>query len=122
MRDFRKLAVWEKAHKLTLEIYRVTKAFPDDERFGLTSQLRRASASVGANLAEGSGRFTDGDFKRFVDIASGSACEVEYHLILSHDLGILQSEKHTELDDQINEIKKMLASLARRLHQTKANS
>ncbi len=82
---------------------------------GLTSQLRRASASIAANIAEGCGRRTDADFCRFVDIAAGSACEVEYHVLLARDLGILENSNYQSLDREVNEIKRMLASLSRRL-------
>lgn len=115
MRDFKKLDVWKKAHALTLAIYQQTANFPADERFGLTSQIRRAAASIGANIAEGCGRSTDGDFGRFLDIASGSACEVEYHLILARDLTLLADEAHEPLDSSINEVKRMLVGLCRSL-------
>ena len=72
-------------------------------------------ASIAANLAEGSGRETDGDKRRFVEIASGSACEVEYYLLLAHDLGLIPEGPYQELDQQINEIKKMLNAFAKRL-------
>ena len=120
MRNFRNLEVWKKAHALTLTIYRTTEQFPTNEQYGLTSQLRRASASIAANLAEGGGRETDGDFRRFVEIAGGSACEVEYHLLLSHDLGLLGGQNYKELDLQINEIKKMLGSFAKRLRSSES--
>jgi len=113
MRDFRRLDVWKKAHALTLEVYRVTAEFPPTERFGLTSQLQRSAASIGANLAEGCGRETDADYCRFVQIASGSACETEYHLLLAHDLGLLDDRQHKLLDESINEIKRMLVGLTR---------
>jgi four helix bundle protein len=87
MRDFRELKVWEKAHRLTLSVYSATKAFPKDELYGLTSQVRRAASSVPANLAEGCGRETDAEFVRFCQVAFGSANELEYHLLLSKDLG-----------------------------------
>ncbi len=93
MRNFRKLDVWKKAHEFTLEVYQPHVRFPNSERFGLTSQLQRTAASIGANLAEGSGRQTDGDYKRFVHIASGSACEVEYHFVLAHDLSLLDDRR-----------------------------
>ena len=89
MQDFRNLLVWQKAHALTLELYKTTVSFPPNERFGLTSQIRRCSASIPANLAEGCGRHGDGEFHRFVHIAMGSASELEYHLLLTHDLGYL---------------------------------
>jgi four helix bundle protein len=85
MQDFRNLEVWKLSHGLTLDVYRTTKQFPDDERFGLTSQLRRGTASIPANLAEGCGRGTDADFGRFVQQAMGSSSEVEYHFLLAKD-------------------------------------
>jgi four helix bundle protein len=86
MQDFRNLKVWEKAHALTLDVYRTTRSFPSDERFGLTNQLRRSCSSVPANLAEGCARFSDIDFARFVNNAAGSASETDYHLLLARDL------------------------------------
>lgn len=115
MRNFRKLDVWKKAHGLTLEIYRLTSDFPATERFGLSSQLQRAAVSIGANLAEGCGRETDADFRRFVQMAAGSACEVEYHLLLSRDLGLISEEVQVKLDATINEVKRMLVGLTRYL-------
>jgi four helix bundle protein len=87
MKDFRDLRVWESAHRLTLDIYRTTAQFPRDELYGLTSQMRRCSVSVAANIAEGCGKKGDGEFQHFVGIASGSASELEYELLLSKDLG-----------------------------------
>lgn len=98
---------------LTLEVYRLTAEFPGQERFGLSSQIQRAAASIGANLAEGCGRETDADFNRFVQIARGSACEVEYHLLLARDLSLLDSKKHEALNADINEIKRMLHGLSK---------
>jgi four helix bundle protein len=86
MKDFRNLQVWEKSHMLTLSIYDATRPFPREELFGLSSQIRRAAASIPTNIAEGCGRSSDPDFARFLQIAFGSACEVEYHLILARDL------------------------------------
>ncbi|MFN6965103.1 MAG: four helix bundle protein [Pyrinomonadaceae bacterium] len=111
MKDFRKLAVWQKSHELALAVYSVTGTFPREEMFGLTSQLRRATASIPANIAEGCGKATDSDFARFLQIAFGSACEVEYHLILSRDLRYIGGEKYEELNTGLVEIKRMLASL-----------
>ena len=113
MRDFRRLDVWKKAHELTLEIYRLTLSFPLSEKYGLVSQLQRAAASIGANLAEGCGRETDADYRRFVQIASGSACEVEYHLLLAHDLGLIDADTYTRMNELINEVKRMLTGLSR---------
>jgi four helix bundle protein len=116
VKDFRNLSVWAKAHAFTLDVYRVTRAFPDDERFGLTAQLRRASASIAANLAEGCGRSSDADFARFVTMAIGSASESEYHLLLAGDLGILPKDCRDDLMARIAEIKRMLAGLLDSLH------
>ena len=82
VKDFHELKVWQKAHQLTLAVYQTTAGFPREELYGLTSQLRRASSSVGANLAEGCGRNGDAEFARFCSIAMGSASELEYHLLL----------------------------------------
>jgi four helix bundle protein len=109
--DFKKLKVWQKAHEMTLDIYRVTKRFPSEEKFGITSQLQRAAASIGANLAEGSGRRSDGEFGRFVNIARGSASEVEYHLILARDLGLLPEPDFSDLNDKVQGVQRMLAAL-----------
>ena len=119
MRNFQKLEGWRKSHELTLAIYRLTPAFPSNERYGLTSQLQRASASIGANLAEGCGRETDADYNRFVHMASGSACEVEYHLILARDLSLISRETYDQLNSDINEIKRMLCGLT---HYLETNS
>jgi len=89
MTDFKQLKVWRKAHEMTLDTYRVTAAFPREEMYGLTSQLRRAAASIGANIAEGCGRRSDGEMCRFLQIARGSASETEYHFLLARDLHLL---------------------------------
>jgi four helix bundle protein len=103
MQDFRKLAVWERSHLLTLEIYAVMKRFPADERFGLTSQLRRGAASIPANIAEGCGRDTAADMARFLQIAMGSASELHYHLMLARDLDLLSSRKAEETLHEVME-------------------
>ena len=115
MQDFRKLLVWGKAHQLTLSLYQVTTTFPATERYGLTSQIRRASASICANLAEGRMRGTARDFARFTRIALGSASELEYHLLLASDLQFLTGDIYLGLHSSVVEIKKMLTSLGRRL-------
>ncbi|MBK9155750.1 MAG: four helix bundle protein [Chloracidobacterium sp.] len=111
MKDFRKLTVWEKSHQLTLELYSATRTFPKEELFGLTSQIRRAAASIPANIAEGCGKGSDADFSRFLQISFGSACELEYHLILSKDLELLSDPVYIEINNELVSIKKMLASL-----------
>ena len=111
MQDFKNLLVWQKAHNCVLTVYELTKRFPDDERFGLTSQLRRSVASIPANLAEGCGRGSDQDFARFVQIAMGSAAEVEYQLLLAKDLKYTGPDESKNASGAIEEVKRMLASL-----------
>jgi four helix bundle protein len=121
MRDFRGLIVWQKAHAFTIEIYQLTKRFPEDERFGLTSQMRRSAASIGANLAEGCGRGGDNEFARFVQIATGSASEVEYHILLAKDLGYLSRDDSLSLTASIQEIKRILTSLQKTAREQSRN-
>ena len=116
MKDFRTLMVWQKAHDLTLIVYKETSSFPRDELFGLTSQIRRASSSIGANIAEGCGRNSDGDLSRFLQIAFGSANELDCHLILARDLKLIESSKYDCLYDRVLEVKKMLGSLIRKIN------
>ena len=115
MTDFRELKVWQKAHQLTLAVYRITAAFPREELYGLTSQLRRASSSIAANLAEGCGRNGGMEFARFCSIAMGSASELEYHLLLAKDLKLLKPADHQELDQRATELKRMLTALMQKL-------
>jgi len=115
MQNFRNLKVWEKAHALTLDVYRSTRVFPREEIYGLTSQIRRAAVSIGANIAEGSCRSGDVDFARFVQFATGSASEVEYHLLLAHDLSLLKTTDYERLSSEVVEVKRMLASLLQKL-------
>ena len=115
MKDFRQLQVWAKSHQLALAIYKITKEFPKEELYGLTSQIRRSSTSIPTNIAEGCGKYTDADFARFLQIAMGSASETEYQLLLSHDLGFLNTEQYNVLNADVTEVKRMLASLRRTL-------
>ncbi|MBK6748820.1 MAG: four helix bundle protein [Acidobacteria bacterium] len=115
MKDFRTLSVWHKSHGLTLRIYEITRSFPKEELFGLTSQIRRASSSISANIAEGCGRDSDGDFQRFLQIAFGSVNEVDYHLLLAFDLKIVDEVTYRELLENVIEIKRMLSSLIRKV-------
>ncbi len=115
MQDFKKLIVWQKSHVLMLEIYKAVEGFPNDELFGLTRQLKDAAQSIPANLAEGSGKFGDREFKRFVDIALGSACEVESRLIAARDLKFLAPAVFERLNSLCQEVRRMLVSLYRRL-------
>ena len=115
MQDFRNLKVWEKAHALTLDVYKASRSFPREEMYGLTSQMRRASLSIGSNIAEGTCRRGDVDFARFLQIAVGSASEVEYHLLLARDLNLLKASDYQRLSDEAVEVKRMLASLMQKL-------
>lgn len=116
MQDFRQLKVWQKAHALTMDIYKVTKDFPKDEIYGLRSQLRRASASVPTNIVEGVSRQTDRSTRGFLDIAMGSAGEVEYLLILTTALGLIPTAiSDSSLTPQIQEIRRMLNGFIKRL-------
>jgi four helix bundle protein len=115
MRDFKELKVWHKAHRCALEIYRHTQSFPVEERFGLMIQLRRAATSVASNIAEGCGREGERELARFLSIAAGSASEVEYQLLLAHDLGYLSDDLHRQLENQTNEVKRMLNSFIKTL-------
>ena len=111
MQDFKHLLVWQKAHDLTLLLYKQTAKFPQYEMYGLTSQIRRCSASIGANIAEGTGRKGHAEFHRFLQMANGSTNELEYHFILARDLGFLTVQEHRDLTDHAVEIRKMLCSL-----------
>ena len=115
MKDFRDLKVWEKAHQLTLAVYKSTKRFPRDEVYGLTGQIRRACASIPANVAEGCGRGGDAELARFLQIAMGSASELEYHFLLAHDLGLLDDSVYDELTGEVTEVKRMLTSFLQKL-------
>jgi four helix bundle protein len=115
MKDFRKLSVWTKSHGLVVEVYKETRGFPREELYGLTSQLRRSAASVPANIAEGCGRGSDAELARFLHIAMGSASELEYHVLLAHDLDYLTAPTHKRLTEQVQEVKRMLAALIQKL-------
>jgi len=115
VKDFHELKVWQKAHQLTLAVYQVTATFPREERYGLTSQLRRCSASIPANLAEGCGRNSDAEFARYCSIAMGSASELEYHLLLAKDLKLIKPNDHVELSQRAIELKRMLTALIQKL-------
>lgn len=114
MQDFRNLKVWEKAHRFTLKIYKITSSFPKEEISGITSQIRRASYSIPANISEGCGRRGKIEFSRFLQIAMGSACEVEYFLILVKDLKFIESKEMQKLLSDLIEIKKMLSTLIKK--------
>ena len=109
--SFEKLIVWQKARELSIVIYKTTKHFPEDERFGLISQMRRCSISISSNIAEGTGRHTNKDKARFTEIAYGSALELLNQAILSNDLEFLSDENYKEIRSYLTEITAMLDSL-----------
>lgn len=113
--DFKQLKVWQKAHLFTLQVYKMTNNFPDNERYGLVSQIRRAAASIPTNIAEGYGRSGQTERSHFINIAIGSANEVEYQLILSKDLGYIPQEEYSNCTGNIQEIRKMLTSLYQKI-------
>jgi four helix bundle protein len=115
MKDFRKLEVWDRAHKLALEVYKVTRLFPKEELYGLTNQIRRSSFSIPTNIAEGCGRGSDAEFYRFLFIAMGSASELEYQVILARDLEYLNKAQYNELEEEIVIVRKMLNALIQKV-------
>ncbi|WP_420578160.1 four helix bundle protein [Ekhidna sp.] len=115
MRDFKNLEVWKEAHQIAKECYKVSSYFPQEEKFGLTSQLRRSSLSIPTNLAEGCGRGSQKDLKRFCDIAMGSASEVEYLLFFINEIGILQYQDYKSLSESLITMKKRLNALIQKL-------
>lgn len=116
MRNFKELHVWSKAHTLTLAVYAATATFPREELFGLTGQPRRAAASVPANIAEGCGRGSNAELARFLQIAAGSASELEYHLLLARDLDLLDTAAYDPLAAQVVEVKRMLTTFVQKLN------
>ncbi len=115
MRNYEDLQVWRKAHELILLIYESTECFPSEEEFGLTNQIRRSCASIGANLAEACGRRSDPEMRRFVQIAMGSGAELSYHLLLARDLGFMQKASFDRLRSDLSEVIRMLSSLSQKL-------
>ncbi|MCJ7484026.1 MAG: four helix bundle protein [Thermodesulfovibrionales bacterium] len=109
------LTVFKRAHRLTLDIYKITEKFPKYELWGLTSQIRRSAASICANLLEGSHRINSKEYRQFAGIAKGSSGEVKYHLLLAYDLGYLSSEEYAKHNEEIEEISKMLHGLIKSL-------
>jgi four helix bundle protein len=115
MKNFRELKVWEKAHRIVIDVYKLTTDFPNHEQYGLVSQLRRAAVSIPANIAEGCGRNSQKELRRFLEMALGSANEVEYLFYLSQELGYTESKVIDSMIDQIVEVKRMLTGLNKRL-------
>ena len=119
MRPFCELRVWEASHALALRVYEATSAFPREETYGITSQMRRAAVSIPSNIAEGSAR-SDAEFHQFLRVALGSAAELEYQMLLSRDLGYLSEADHSGLDQDVTAIKRMLVSFARTVKESPA--
>jgi len=117
LQDFKKLTVWEKSHRLTLAVYKATASFPKAELYGLTSQIRRACASIPANIAEGCGRTGRAELGRFLQVAMGSASELEYHLLLAHDLEMLGEPDYKSMESQVVEVKRMLGAFIGKLRE-----
>ncbi len=120
MKDFRSLKVWEKAHALTLAVYKTTREFPKQELYALTSQVQRAAVSIPTNIAEGCGKDSDAELKRYFLIAMGSASELEYLLLLTRDLGYIPAESYQPLQSKLIEVRKMLNAFIQHLIKGKA--
>jgi four helix bundle protein len=118
MADYKQLAVWHRAHQFTIDIYNVTRSFPQSEMFGLVSQMRRSAVSIGSNLAEGKGRGGDSEFRRFIKIALGSASEIEYQLLVARDVQLVSTSDFERLNSEICEISCMLWALQQKVSVT----
>ena len=121
LKNHKDLKVWQKSYRLCLDIYRTTKKFPKEERYGLTSQIRRAAVSIPSNIAEGYGRKTTADYLRFLYIAYGSICELETQLLLSGDLNYVKQENLKALKDGTEEVERMLKALIKSLENKRLN-
>ncbi|RAW01715.1 four helix bundle protein [Pseudochryseolinea flava] len=115
MQDYRKLVVWQKAHKLVLLIYQITRSFPKEERFNLTSQVRRSTTSIPTNIVEGCGKYTQSDFANYLQVALGSTQETEYLCFLSRELEYVDDKKYKIVSQDIGAVKAMLISLIQKL-------
>jgi four helix bundle protein len=118
MQDYKSLKVWQKAHQIVINIYKITKLFPKEELFCLVSQIRRAAISIPANIAEGAGRGSRIDFNRFLQISFRSISELEYELMLSNELGYINKDSYKKIEASIEEVKKMLSGLIKSIKKT----
>ena len=119
MSDYKKLKVWEDAHKFTVDVYNITQKFPSNEQYGLTSQIRRSSSSIPTNIVEGCGQLENGNLIRFLGISKGSAFETEYQLLLAKDLNYITNEEYTILVEKVKYIIRMLNNLIKSLKNCK---
>jgi len=115
MRSHEKLDVWKRSIDLVVSVYRLTENFPSEEKFGLTSQIRRASVSIPANIAEGAARESDKEFVRFLSIAQGSTSEVETELLIANRLGYLTSPQYDQIRSSLDDIGRMITGLSKHL-------
>ncbi|WP_396638019.1 four helix bundle protein [Maribacter sp. R77961] len=115
MKDYKKYNVWIIGHEVTMDIYNLTQSFPADEKFEITNQMRRASSSIPANIAEGCGRESDAEFRRFLIISQGSASELAYFTILAKDLKYIKNDDFLIIHDKANKIKRSLNNLIQKL-------
>lgn len=113
MHNYKKLKIWIKARTLVKEVYMITEQYPQEEKYGLTSQIRRAAISISSNIAEGSGKESEKEFNRFLEIAYSSAFELESQIILSEDLNFISHDDSSKILTQIQEIQKMIYSFSR---------
>jgi four helix bundle protein len=116
MRNYKDLKIWVRSVKLASLIYKLTSRFPSEEKFGIISQLRRASISISSNIAEGSARSSEKDFSRFINIAYGSLCEVETQLVIAHDLKFIPTPEHESILLELNELQKMIFTFSKTLN------
>jgi len=121
LKNYRELIVWQKSYQLCLEIYRITRSFPKEEKYGLISQIRRAAVSVPSNIAEGYGRKTTPDYVRSLYVAYGSNCELETQILLSKDLGYINNEEAKKIQENIGEVERMLKALIKSLENKHSN-
>ena len=115
MRNYRDIQVWQRSHQLTLTIYKMIESFPASEQYALTSQMKRAAYSVPMNIAEGCGKSSEADFVRFLEIASGSASELDYQLVLVRDLGYIDENQYEQFLNELIEIRKMLTTFIKQV-------
>ena len=115
MRNFKKYDVWRLSHELVLKVYKITSNFPESEKYQLITRMERAAYSIPSNSSKGCGRDSEKDFNKFVQICLGSANELDYFFILSRDLSLIDSDTYEKLSTEINEIKKKLFNLGKKL-------